>query len=61
MMITYRELLKKLEGFSEEQLDQTVTVYITEQNEYYGLGIIPIRESDAENDVLDINHKYLVI
>lgn len=57
----YRELKAQLEKFTEEQLDQDVTVYVSGEGEYFGLvQDFPICESEAD-DVLDAGHKYLVI
>ena len=51
--MTYRQLLANL---TEEQLDQTVTVYVVGINEYYPCHL---EVSDADCDVLDEGHAYL--
>ena len=57
----YRELLDELQQLNEEQLAQDVTVYVSEQDEYYALrSDYPVAISEA-NDVLDEDHFYLVI
>jgi len=61
MAISWKELKDLIEDFSEEQLNQTVTVYISGVDEYYGLSDYPLVESDNTCDVLDPGSKYLVI
>ena len=57
----YRQLLDELQLLSEEQLDQDVTVYVSEQDEYYALRPdYPVAISEAD-DVLDEDHFYLAI
>ena len=59
--MTYEELKNALNNFTEEQLQQDVTIFVSEADEYYSLvGDYPLCESEA-NDVLDAGHKYLVI
>ena len=51
--MTYRELAAFLSTLSEEQLNMDVTVYDTQQDEYFmsaGLSVV------ADTDVLDDNH-----
>ena len=50
--MTYRQLLANL---TEEQLDQTVTVYVVGINEYYPCHL----EVTDVDDVLDEGHAYL--
>lgn len=71
MSRTYRELLEYLMNVPDERLDDTVTVYVSGLDEFYGLvGDYPIVEagSDKEKsaiigqgDVLDPGHIYVVI
>lgn len=63
MAITYRDLLENIQNMSPEQLNQTVTVFVTGVGEFYSLvEDFPIVEAKAEtNDVLDPGHPYLVI
>ena len=59
--MTYRELLNELGCLTDQQLNQDVTVYLTEQDEYFGLmSDYPVAISDSiNNDVLDHNTFYL--
>ena len=54
----YRELLTQLQNMSEEQLNQTVTIHLKEEDEFFG-----VRSSQVttEDDVLDKNHFYLEV
>lgn len=61
MGMTYADLLKELQSFSEEQLKQTVTVYVQGVDEWYGLEHGDLRVTDDTIDVLDPGHKYFVI
>lgn len=63
MAMSYRELLVEISKMTPEQQAQTVTVFVTGENEYYSLmSDYPIAVSDPKvNDVLDPNHPYLVI
>jgi hypothetical protein len=56
--MTYKNLLDKLMMMDEEQINQSVTIYDTNDDEY-----IPVShtETTSESDVLDENHFYLVI
>lgn len=59
--MTYGELLKELQKLSPENLNQDVTIFVSEQDEYYPLmGDYPFCESQYD-DVLDNGHRYLVI
>jgi len=58
--MTYRQLLERIKSFDDEQLDQNVTVFVWELDEYYPLdGDCPI--CNESTDVLDPGHYYLVI
>ena len=60
--MTYRDLLNELGCLSDEQLNQTVTVYLSEADEYYGVASdYPMGISQSDNDVLDPGHFYLRI
>ncbi len=54
--MTYKELLEELRTASEEQLNQTVTVYVS-GDEYF-----PVDETGiaANDDVLDPGHFVLI-
>lgn len=56
--LTYRELLTQLNNLTEEQLNQTVTVFHGSQDEYY-----PVHSTGVTNaaDTLDADHFYLDI
>jgi len=56
--MTYKDLLISLLNLNVEQLNQTVTVYLGSQDEYY-----PVHSAGVTNaaDVLDENHFYLDI
>lgn len=59
--MTYHELAQALSKLTPEQLNQDVTVYIREQDEFCPLvKDYPVCESEV-SDVLDKGHKYLVI
>jgi hypothetical protein len=59
--MTYSELAELISNMNNEQKSQTVTVYVSGVDEYYGLvGDYPVVESEAD-DVLDQGHPYLVI
>ena len=67
--MTYLELLNRLRELSDEQLNQDVTVYVSEEDEYYPLRKdYPLNENITkeqgwirEVDVLDPGHVYLSI
>ena len=59
--MTYRELANELANFSDDQLNQTVTVYVQGVDEYYSLvSDYPLTFTEAD-DILDKDHPYLVI
>jgi hypothetical protein len=57
-MLTYKELLERLQGCSQEQLEQNVSIYISDIDEYY-----PVENTriETETDVLDEGHFVLVV
>lgn len=59
MAQTYRELKKKLDELSEEQLDQNVTLYDHDDDEYYPV-TVSVTTVDY-TDVLDKGHAVLTI
>lgn len=61
MGMSYANLLRELQQFTPEQLEQTVTVHIRGVDEWYGLEQSDLRVTDDTIDVLDPGHKYLVI
>ena len=56
---TYRTLFNKLSQLSEEQLNQTVTVYACEMDEFYPCEDMLI--TDEREEVLDCNHAYITL
>lgn len=59
--MTYAELKDMLKEFTDEELNQTVTVYVSSEDEFYGLELTDMKTSDDSIDVLDPGHKYLAI
>jgi len=53
-MMTYKELLRQIQLFTEEQLNSDVCVYDTGTDEHYQLNVELVFA--ANTDVLDINH-----
>lgn len=56
--MTYRELAEQLAHLNDEQLDSDVTVYDTNQDEYFGCYELVLR-FEEETDVLDEGHPFL--
>jgi len=59
--MTYNDLKHMLAEFTQEELNQTVTVYVRGVDEFYGLNWDDMKTSDDSCDQLDPGHKYLVI
>lgn len=60
--MTWEDLKNAIKDFTEEQLKQDVTIYVSGEDEFYGLvGDYPLVESDDTCDQLDPGSKYLVI
>lgn len=59
--MTYNDLKHMLSEFTEQELTQTVTVYVRGVDEFYALTWDDMKVSDETCDVLDPGHKYLVI
>lgn len=59
--MTWEDLKDMIKEFSEEQLKQTVTIYVSGVDEFYGLEDGDLRVTDDSCDVLDPGHKYLSI
>lgn len=57
--LTYRELIEGAKNWSEEQLDQTVTILDLDCDEYFPCNGTSIARQD--DSVLDENHIILVI
>jgi len=58
-VITYGQLLKRLQSFSKEQLKCTVVVLDSAYDEYNEMNTIYF--SGQENDVFDEDHPILVV
>jgi hypothetical protein len=54
----YKELLEKLQSLDENQLNQTVTVYVSSDDEYFGISDSDFSKEET-CDVLDPDHVYL--
>lgn len=58
--MTYRKLLRQLQNIPDERLDDTVTVHLRHEDEFYAVANIEIADED-DQDVLDDGHLYLVV
>jgi hypothetical protein len=56
--MTYRKLIDRLNGLSEEQLNQDVTVYDPRLDEYFAVNSLSFSKDD---DVLNKGHSYLIM
>lgn len=60
--MTWEDLKDMIKDFSEEQLKQTVTIYVSGVDEYYEpVGDYPLVESDESCQFWPPGSKYLVI
>ena len=57
--MTYRQLLKKMQSIPDDRLDDDVTVFNGEDEEFYP--VFRVKTADDECDVLDEGHFYLTI
>ena len=57
----YADLFERLKRLNVEQLQQDVTVYDTQQDEFFALSEFSFRIADDNQDVLDVGHVYLVV
>jgi hypothetical protein len=57
----YADLFERLKRLNAEQLQQDVTVYDTQQDEFFALSEFSFRIADDNQDVLDVGHVYLVV
>lgn len=57
--MTYRELIVKLMKMPAEALDQTITVYNEEDDEFYGCTGHDV--SNDDDDRLDSGHLFLMV
>lgn len=58
--MTYADLMRALQALDPARLQDTVTVYVSGQNEFYAVQEFQIAVETA-NDVLDDGHPYLEI
>ena len=56
--LTYRQLIESSKYFTKEQLDQTVTIFDVDDDEYFPCNGISITQEDG---VLDKKHIILII
>lgn len=56
--MTYKDLLEKLQGLSESQLNCNITVELGPEDEFYPA---EFRISGDENDVLDPDHPVIFV
>ena len=59
-MLTYRQLLEALDKLPKDRLDDTVTIVVSEDEEYFGAKELAF-VSEEENNVLDDGHLIIVI
>jgi hypothetical protein len=57
--MTYKELIEELQKLPADRLNDTVTVYDSDRDEYVGVNHTSIALAE-HNDVLDPGHLYLV-
>ena len=57
--MTYAQLKKYISFFTPEQLNQDVTIYVNDMDEFYPVESIQV--SDETIDVLDSDHVFLVV
>jgi hypothetical protein len=56
--LTYRQLLSIIQKMDSEQLDQSVSVYMPDMDEF--VGVKNVLEANS-TDVLDYGHSYLYL
>jgi len=57
--MTYKELLNQLQQLNEEQLNQDVAIWDTDNDEYYQT-MVELVFTTEECDVLDVNHPVII-
>jgi len=55
--MTYKQLLKRLQKATPEQLEQDVTLYVQHTDEY--IPVTTVETADESQDVLDAGHLYV--
>ena len=58
--MTYAELIEELGKIPAERLDDTITVYDPDRDDYCAVNHVAVAV-EAENDVLDEGHTFLVL
>jgi len=58
--MTYKQLIKSLMEIPAERLDDTITVYDPDRDDYCAVNHVAVAV-EAENDVLDEGHTFLVL
>jgi hypothetical protein len=56
--MTYKELLNQLQQLNEEQLNQDVAIWDTDNDEYYQTMVELV--FTTETDVLDVDHPVII-
>ena len=54
--MTYKELFYILKNMSEEELEQTATVWVNGIDEYFGVSELSLNEDTLNTDVLEPEH-----
>ena len=57
--MTHRELLKILEGMTEDELNQDVTAYLNAEDEF--VPVTSVLVADDSQSVLDVGHVYFSV
>jgi len=57
--MTYKQLLAELQKLNEEQLNQDVAIWDTDNDEYYQT-MVELVFTTEECDVLDVNHPVII-
>jgi len=55
--MTYRELIETLQSLPQERLEDDVSIYVSDFDEYYPLGQLSVAHDFS--DILDPGHIYL--
>jgi hypothetical protein len=55
-VMTYKELFYILKNMSEEELEQTATVWVNGIDEYFGVSELSLNEDTLNTDVLEPEH-----
>jgi vacuolar-type H+-ATPase subunit E/Vma4 len=58
--MTYRQLLKVIQNIPDNYLDDDVTIYIKQEDEYFAASGTEIAD-EATNDVLDPGHLFITV